>query len=35
MKFFIGDERPETAVNLYQRYINGWMLHPFWSMGFH
>ncbi|KAL4493955.1 hypothetical protein ABPG72_021972 [Tetrahymena utriculariae] len=34
-KFFIGDSNPETSIKLYHNYINGWILHPFWSSGFH
>ncbi|EAR88123.1 family 31 glycoside hydrolase (macronuclear) [Tetrahymena thermophila SB210] len=34
-KFFIGDSNPETSIKLYHNYANGWILHPFWSSGFH
>ncbi|EAR88115.2 family 31 glycoside hydrolase (macronuclear) [Tetrahymena thermophila SB210] len=34
-KFFISDSNPENSIKLYHNYINGWILHPFWSSGFH
>lgn len=33
-KFFIGNE-PEESITAYHKYVNGFSLHPFWSMGFH
>lgn len=28
-------ENPEKNLRAYSKYVNGWALHPFWSMGFH
>jgi hypothetical protein len=35
LKFFLGDSKPETATKAYHNYINGYMIQPFWSMGYH
>ena len=35
MKFFLATSKPEESFILYHNYINGWLLHPFWSLGFH
>lgn len=32
-RFFVGDRNPETSINLYHRYVNGYILHPFWVQG--
>lgn len=34
LKFFIYDT-PVKNIEAYNKYINGWDMHPFWSMGFH
>lgn len=31
----MGDELPETVINQYHIYIGGWILPPFWAMGYH
>lgn len=35
LKFFLGDEYPDTAIKKYHAYINSYTLIPFWSFGFH
>jgi len=35
IKIFLGDRNPDTAINLYHEYINGWAVQPFWSHGYH
>jgi len=35
LKFFIGDEYPDTVIKMYHNYINGWAVQPFWSHGYH
>lgn len=32
---FLGDENPETAIKAYHKFLGGYTLPPFWSMGFH
>lgn len=32
---FTGDKFPETAVKAYHKYLGGFSLPPFWSMGWH
>lgn len=34
IKFFIYSS-PKENIAAYSKYVNGWALHPFWSMGFH
>lgn len=34
LKFFVY-ENPKENIRAYNKYINGWSLHPFWSSGFH
>ena len=34
LKFFLGDEDPETAIKLYHKYLNKFSLVPFWAMGY-
>ena len=35
LKFFIGNEYPETAIKKYHSYINGFSMIPFWAFGLH
>lgn len=35
MKFFLGDQYPETAIKQYHNYCNGIALTPFWAHGWH
>lgn len=35
-KFFFGDTDPENAVKTYHDYLGGgFLVPPFWSLGFH
>jgi alpha-glucosidase (family GH31 glycosyl hydrolase) len=34
-KLFLGDDTPNNAVKKYHQYLDGWILHPFWTLGFH
>lgn len=34
VKFFIYDS-PKENIRAYSKYVNGWVMHPFWSMGLH
>jgi alpha-glucosidase (family GH31 glycosyl hydrolase) len=33
--FFLGDEKPDTALRNYHEYIGKFVVMPFWSMGYH
>lgn len=33
--FFLGGQRPESAIEQYHDYIGHWTLQPFWALGFH
>jgi alpha-glucosidase (family GH31 glycosyl hydrolase) len=33
--FFIGDKNPETSIKMYHKYLGGYSMPPFWSLGFH
>jgi alpha-glucosidase len=33
LKFFVYDNLKDN-IRAYHKYVNGWQLHPFWSMGF-
>lgn len=35
LKFFLGDEYPDTVIKMYHNYINKWTMMPFWSFGYH
>ena len=35
LKFFFGDESPETVIKNYHEYIGGFSVPPFWSLGNH
>jgi alpha-glucosidase len=35
LKFFLGDKNPESVVKAYHRYIKGFSIPPFWSLGHH
>lgn len=30
LKFFLGGKNPEPLIEQYHKFINGWILHPFW-----
>ena len=32
---FLGDKNPETVIEKYHKYLGGWMMPPFWSLGLH
>ena len=34
-KLFLGDKNPETAIEMYHKYLGGYTTPPFWSMGYH
>lgn len=35
MKFFIGNDNPETSVKKYHLYLGGWQQQAFWAFGHH
>jgi alpha-glucosidase len=32
--FFLGDNYPETVITSYHKYLGGWAIPPFWSLGY-
>eukprot|EP00825_Cyclidium_porcatum_P026857 TRINITY_DN2885_c0_g1_i4.p1 TRINITY_DN2885_c0_g1~~TRINITY_DN2885_c0_g1_i4.p1 ORF type:complete len:660 (+),score=44.18 TRINITY_DN2885_c0_g1_i4:2710-4689(+) len=35
LRFFIGNESPESTIRMYHKYVGKQIIPPFWSMGFH
>ena len=32
---FLGNKKPENVIKMYHKFLGGWMIPPFWSLGFH
>ena len=32
---FLGNKKPENVIKMYHKFLGGWMMPPFWSLGFH
>ena len=32
---FLGDKNPENVIKMYHKFLGGWIMPPFWSLGFH
>ena len=32
---FLGNKKPENVIKMYHKFLGGWMIPPFWSLGLH